>query len=98
MKVTKKEYDRLMRIRVRIFDYEDYIDDLKIKYDERMNSNNQRYSDDAYELTKWFEELQTHLNKIQDLMMQMDEWENACQMLEELNQGYTMNRQMALFT
>ena len=98
MKVTKKEYDRLMRIRVRIFDYEDYIDDLKIKYDERMNSNNQRYSDDAYELTKWFEELQTHLNKIQDLMMQMDEWENACQMLEELNQGYNMNRQMALFT
>lgn len=98
MKVTKKEYDRLMRMRVRIFDYEDYIDDLKIKYDERMNSNNQRYSDDAYELTKWFEELQTHLNKIQDLMMQMDEWENACQMLEELNQGYTMNRQMALFT
>lgn len=98
MKVTKKEYDRLMRMRVRIFDYEDYIDDLKIKYDERMNSNNQRYSDDAYELTKWFEELQTHLNKIQDLMMQMDEWENACQMLEELNQGYNMNRQMALFT
>ena len=98
MKVTKKEYDRLMRIRVRIFDYEDYIDDLKIKYDERMNSNNQRYSDDAYELTKWFEELQTHLNKIQDLMMQMDEWENACQMLEELNQGYNMNRQMELFT
>lgn len=98
MKVTKKEYDRLMRMRVRIFDYEDYIDDLKIKYDERMNSNNQRYSDDAYELTKWFEELQTHLNKIQDLMMQMDEWENACQMLEELNQGYNMNRQMELFT
>ena len=98
MKVTKKEYDRLMRMRVRIFDYEDYIDDLKIKYDERMNSNNQRYSDDAYELTKWFEELQTHFNKIQDLMMQMDEWENACQMLEELNQGYNMNRQMALFT
>ena len=98
MKVTKKEYDRLMRMRVRIFDYEDYIDDLKIKYDERMNSNNQRYSDDAYELTKWFEELQTHLNKIQDFMMQMDEWENACQMLEELNQGYNMNRQMELFT
>ena len=77
MKVTKKEYDRLMRMRVRIFDYEDYIDDLKIKYDYRRNSNNQRYSDDAYELTQWFEKLQTHLNKIQYLMIQMDEWENA---------------------
>ena len=77
MKVTKKEYDRLMRMRVRIFDYEDCINDLKIKYDYRRNSNNQRYSDDAYELTQWFEKLQTHLNKIQYLMMQMDEWENA---------------------
>lgn len=68
MKVTKREYDRLMRMRSRIFDYENFIDDLKNKYAEKRR-------DDSYELSQFFEEIDTHLWDIQDLLMQMDDWE-----------------------
>lgn len=80
MKVTVKEYNRLMRMRDRIFDYEDYIDDLKIKYlkkRERIDWEDWEDDTDNDELPEWFREVQTHLNCIMDLMMQMDDWENA---------------------